>query len=172
MVFAGYGITDKKENYDDYDGLDVTGAHTLVTGQGIHMTGLAVDADHIYWTSSTDFSDGDGAVWAAGLDGTNPHIIVPALDFPLGMAVSAGHVYWASTPGTGGLGAIWEAGLDGSNPHIIVPGQNDPHGVAADASHLYWADQSTINEANLDGTNPQAIVEGQPSPEGVAVSPP
>ena len=82
--------------------LDVTGAHTLVTGQGIFMGGVAVDADHIYWTSSTDFSDGDGAVWAAGLDGSNPHIIVPTLDHPVGMAVSGSHVYWASTPGTGG----------------------------------------------------------------------
>jgi aminopeptidase YwaD len=30
VVFAGYGITDKKENYDDYDGLDVTGKFVLL----------------------------------------------------------------------------------------------------------------------------------------------
>jgi aminopeptidase YwaD len=30
VVFAGYGITDKKENYDDYDGIDATGKFVLV----------------------------------------------------------------------------------------------------------------------------------------------
>ena len=30
VVFAGFGITDKKENYDDYDGLDVTGKFVLL----------------------------------------------------------------------------------------------------------------------------------------------
>lgn len=30
VVFAGYGITDKKDNYDDYDGLDVTGKFVLI----------------------------------------------------------------------------------------------------------------------------------------------
>ncbi|MGA3204369.1 MAG: M28 family peptidase [Bryobacteraceae bacterium] len=30
VVFAGFGITDKKEDYDDYDGLDVTGKFVLI----------------------------------------------------------------------------------------------------------------------------------------------
>jgi aminopeptidase YwaD len=30
VVFAGYGVTDKKENYDDYDGLEVTGKFVLI----------------------------------------------------------------------------------------------------------------------------------------------
>ncbi len=30
VVFAGFGITDKKENYDDYAGLDVTGKFVLI----------------------------------------------------------------------------------------------------------------------------------------------
>ncbi len=30
VVFAGFGITDKKENYDDYQGLDVTGKFVLI----------------------------------------------------------------------------------------------------------------------------------------------
>ncbi|MGA3189773.1 MAG: M28 family peptidase [Bryobacteraceae bacterium] len=30
VVFAGFGITDKKANYDDYDGLDVTGKFVLI----------------------------------------------------------------------------------------------------------------------------------------------
>jgi hypothetical protein len=30
VVFAGFGITDKKENYDDYEGLDVTGKFVLI----------------------------------------------------------------------------------------------------------------------------------------------
>jgi aminopeptidase YwaD len=30
VVFAGYGVTDKKENYDDYEGVDVTGKFVLL----------------------------------------------------------------------------------------------------------------------------------------------
>jgi aminopeptidase YwaD len=30
VVFAGYGVTEKKDNYDDYDGLDVTGKFVLI----------------------------------------------------------------------------------------------------------------------------------------------
>ena len=30
VVFAGFGITDKKDNYDDYDGVDVTGKFVLL----------------------------------------------------------------------------------------------------------------------------------------------
>jgi Peptidase family M28/PDZ domain/PA domain len=30
VVFAGFGITDKKENYDDYEGVDVTGKFVLI----------------------------------------------------------------------------------------------------------------------------------------------
>ena len=30
VVFAGFGITDKKANYDDYDGIDVTGKFVLI----------------------------------------------------------------------------------------------------------------------------------------------
>jgi hypothetical protein len=30
VVFAGFGMTDKKDNYDDYDGLDVTGKFVLI----------------------------------------------------------------------------------------------------------------------------------------------
>jgi Peptidase family M28/PDZ domain/PA domain len=30
VAFAGYGVTDKKENYDDYDGLDVAGKFVLI----------------------------------------------------------------------------------------------------------------------------------------------
>jgi hypothetical protein len=88
------------------------------------MGGLAVDADHIYWTSSTDFSDGDGAVWAAGLDGSNPHIIVPGQNDPHGVAADASHLYWAD------LSTINEAGLDGTSPQAIVQNQPAPAGVA------------------------------------------
>jgi Peptidase family M28/PDZ domain/PA domain len=30
VVFAGFGVTNRKENYDDYDGLDVTGKFVLI----------------------------------------------------------------------------------------------------------------------------------------------
>ena len=115
-------------------------------------------------------------IWAANLDGSNPHVIVTGQTFPSGVAADASHVYWADDGNeTTGNGTISEAGPDGASPHAIVTGQTVPAGVAVDASHLYWASLGTdtagndlISEANLDGTSPHAIVTGQNDPSGVA----
>ena len=59
-----------------YDG---TGVTTLVPSQD-QPIGVAVDSSHLYW-SDTD-------IFAAGLDGTNPHSLITGLNFgPAGLAI-------------------------------------------------------------------------------------
>jgi virginiamycin B lyase len=117
----------------------------------------------LYWTNF------DGTVWTAGLDGSNPTQIVSPETYWLWhyVAVDGSHIYWTDN----GNGVIWEAGLDGSNPSQVVSAlSSGPLGVAVDSSHLYWTDSSgTIWEAGLDGSNRTQIFNGQNSEFGVAV---
>ena len=129
------------------------------TGTG--MAGGPV-VGQLYWANG-----GDGTIWQANLDGSNPQALVTGQHDPVGVAVDPTHLYWANH----GDGSIWWANLDGSNPKAIVTGQDEPVGVAVDTSHLYWANQgdNSIWWADLDGSNPKAIVIGQEGPFGVAV---
>ena len=124
-------------------------------------------APHIYWADYANGAAGTGAIWEAGLDGSNPQHIITELHAPLGVAVTNSHLYWTVSRD----GTIGEANLDGTSPHTIISGQNSPAGVVADTSHLYWTDigDGTIWEANLDGTSPHVITGMQNGPAGVAV---
>jgi hypothetical protein len=128
--------------------------------------GLAVDANYLYWTNFERL-EGDGTIWRANLDGTNPLQLVQGQNAPRGVAVDASHLYWANVDGT-----IMRANLDGAFPQQIVPNQKIPQGVAVDATYLYWTNNgdNTIWRANLDGTNPQRIISGQNNPVTIAVS--
>ena len=141
--------------------------------------GIAVDANHIYWTDLAN--GGDGTVNESNLDGSSAHTIVNGENHPTGVAVNASHLYWTdyySGSGISGPGTINEADLNGNAPHVIVTGQLGPSGVAVNASHIYWASTGfyspalgSINVANLDGTNPQATVSDQDGPTRVAPGP-
>ena len=70
-------------------GLDGTGVdQNFITGADT-ASGVALDAAHIYWTNSGQFTVG-----RAGLDGTGvDQNFVDAGSFPVGLAVDAGHLY-------------------------------------------------------------------------------
>jgi hypothetical protein len=133
---------------------------------------VAVGASHIYWAAQEGGPAGSGAIWAAGLDGSDPQAIVPGQDGPWGVAVDGSYLYWANAGETPNSGTINRAGLDGSDPQAIVPGQDFPYGVAVDASFLYWINRGddTVHQANLDGSNPQTLGSSQGA-QGLAVSP-
>jgi hypothetical protein len=113
--------------------------------------GLAVDANHLYWS---DFSG--PFVTRTDLDGiaVDPFILTQG---SLGVAVDANHIYWADflkTPPS-----IGRANLDGTGvePDFIpIPEGLFPWGVAVDADHIYWTNVNdfggSIGRANLDGT--------------------
>jgi hypothetical protein len=135
---------------------------------------VTVDPGHLYWVNY-----GDGTIWRANLDGTNPHAIIGGQYRPGWVAVGSWvplprFLYWANNAD----GTITQANLDASNPHPLVSGQGGVAGVAVDLFHLYWANNGgpvgvdgSIWAANLDGSNPKAIVTGQNNPVQVAVDP-
>ena len=75
----------------------------------------------------------------ANLDGSNPHILVPAQDQghiasePRAVAVDASHIYWSDAAHE----TIDVANLDGTDPHPLITGPISALGVAVDAGqHL------------------------------------
>ncbi|HZI77098.1 MAG TPA: DUF433 domain-containing protein [Gemmatimonadales bacterium] len=62
----------------------------LVSGQR-GAEALAVDASHLYWTAI-----GEGVIYEANLDGTNPQAIVSGQSGPWGVTVDASQLYWTN----------------------------------------------------------------------------
>ena len=132
--------------------------------------GIAVDAEHIYWTTP-DGSPQAGSIGRANLDGTAPnHSFIADVNVWGGVAVDDGHVYWVSKFGDDfgfkpNSGAIGRANLNGTGvDENFITGLNFPAGgLAVDSSHLYWpkyagdpyalyASPTRIGRSNLDGS--------------------
>jgi hypothetical protein len=137
---------------------------------------VAVDAGHIYWTSSSDAEGGgEGEIGRADIDGvpasiesdfipgkveTGPGEFKTLVNHPQGIAVDATHVYWANDDlATAATYAIARAEIDGSNPEPSwhpIGSLEIPQGVAVNATHVYWTTNnpnSWIARADLDGSN-------------------
>ncbi len=99
--------------------LDGTNRDRRFIRTGGHPQGVAVNAEHVYWTN-------EGTIGRANLDGTDvDRRFIRTRGHPYGIAVGAGHVYWA------GGHAIGRAKVDGTNRErrfIRTPGH--PIGVA------------------------------------------
>jgi virginiamycin B lyase len=140
-------------------------ANQSFIGGASHPTGVAVDADHVYWTNLS-------AIGRADLDGQNANQSFIDSGSSFGVAVDADHVYWTD-PFNGPDGTIGRANLNGTDPNPdFIDGVNRPINVAVDAGHVYWANQNTdsIGRADLDGqhANP-SFITGASHPIGVAV---
>jgi hypothetical protein len=144
------------------DGTGVTQRFIDVGPSYTTLTGVAIDAEHIYWAASCPswVPCTTGAIGRAELDGTgvDQSFITTgtAAQYPKlgGIAVDANHLYWSEGD------RIARANLDGTNvEQSFIPG-NSIFGVAVDADHVYWAsccaganNAGSIGRANLDGTN-------------------
>jgi virginiamycin B lyase len=174
--------------------LDGTGVERqFITGfaEGAVPTGLAVDANHIYWSQSGGIypsSTQTPAIGRANLDGTGVErafIPFPSGSYPGAVEVDDSYVYWInSRPDAFSSETIGRANLDGSGvDQSFIDGfgahTNFPFDLAVDAGHLYWVDlgvqefSGMIGRAGLDGAN---VDEGfitpaqRASPVGVAVN--
>jgi sugar lactone lactonase YvrE len=147
---------------------DGTGLNPNFISGATFPTGVAVDANHVYW-ANTDFPN--GRIGRANLDGTGPdQNFISGANFPEGVAVDANHVYWTNAFGN----TIGRANLDGTGAdQSFISGASFPIGVTVDANYIYWSNigNGTIGRANLDGTgvNPNFIT-GATWPEGMAVN--
>ena len=118
----------------DGTGVDRRFISALATGPLFtrELTGLAVDAEHIYWTGMVfDFNPGT-ALGRANLDGTdvNPAFVggVTGLKsaYWSGVVVDDGHIYWTDS-GPIGEESIDRSNLDGSVVEGIINGTEDPY---------------------------------------------
>jgi sugar lactone lactonase YvrE len=155
-----------------------------------HGSGVAVDAEHVYWVN-LDL----GTIARAKLDGSDPEseFITAAAD-PKGVAVANGYVYWTNaaikekeedgttkvTEGTIGrakLGAVEAEEVDQG----FIEAAGNPHAVTADTEHVFWTNDPTAEVASPGfigragvgggGVNPK-LVETITSPNelpGIAV---
>jgi hypothetical protein len=154
-------------------------ANFIVTYSGTlaDPLGLALDPDHIYWTScdfSQDCRDGD-QVGRANLDGSgvNPTFLSGA-PHTVGLAVDGSHIYWADEAGPHDQSeirhAIGRANLDGTGVIASFIPATFPQGVAADGTYVYWSNfAGSIGRANLDGTGVNQNFIAGSSAIGVAV---
>lgn len=128
--------------------------------EGSPSLGVAVDGEHIYWSS--DFDEGldeAGAIGRANLNGSGVVQRFIAAPDAGGVAVDDGHLYWGSRFDNN----LWRANLDGSGASSLIVNAY-PAGLALGAGHLYWiADggekfPADLNRANLDGSNVETII--------------
>ena len=143
-----------------------------------HLSGVAVSADHIYWTVSTPLypapPGGESAIGCANVDGTgvNHGFIITTAD---NLAVDGAHIYWTNVNGIG------RANLDGTGVKegfiAATPAYPATASVAVDSAHIYWGNfvsstlpNDTIGRANLDGTGvDQTFIAAGGDPFGLAV---
>jgi hypothetical protein len=111
---------------------------------------VAVDGEHIYWTSP------GGAIGRARLDGGAPEpSFIDSTGKPQGIAVNGDKLYWAD----GGNHSIGRANIDGSDVepsfHPLAKVEF-PQGIAVNGSHIYWTENEPrghVSRANIDGTH-------------------
>jgi hypothetical protein len=131
--------------------LDGSGVAKNIVKVSSAISGLSLDAHHIYWSQVDNHSIGRAKLNGTGVDesfiatgGTKSH--------PQGVAVNASHVYWSDYAGTIGRANIDGNGVDGS---FITSTTGSPMtgGIALDAAHVYWTSTTAISRAGIDGQN-------------------
>jgi hypothetical protein len=142
---------------------------TLAAGE-IHPYNLAVNATHLYWT--TTFTAGFGKVMRVALAGGEPEELATG-ENPHTIVLDDTSVYWTDfVPATG---AIMKMPLAGGPPILIVGKQENPHGLAVDHSFVYWTnfDGGQIRKAGKDpptgGTSPFVDLAFGRSPNNLIV---
>lgn len=104
---------------------------------------------YVYW------SNNDGAIGRADLDGSAVQPMFLPTPQPTGIAASSQYLYWNN----GGGYTVGRAGLDGSEAISSLVGNFTWFGVATNGTHIFYAANQTIGRANLDGSasNPNFI---------------
>jgi hypothetical protein len=136
---------------------------TFIAPKGGYLSGIALDASHVYWGGFSTKTIG-----RAKLDGTkvDQNFIPGAGLYPGGVAADAAHIYWGNAEITNSPllhgGSIGRANLDGTGvEQQFIPGGSpflvsEARSPAVNSSNIYWSDigpaPTTIGRANLDGT--------------------
>jgi hypothetical protein len=132
---------------------------TLADSQG--GTGVAVDANWVYWTSGIE--PGVFKVPLAG--GARTTLFNSGQPFLL--ASDATRLYWTDLEGPD-AGTIQSISKTGTAPITIATGQNNPWGIAVDATSAYWTNNGTDVAMWKDGAVMKAPIAGGGTPTVLA----
>jgi hypothetical protein len=150
--------------------LDGSGVNQrLVTGANDPF-GVAVDAQHLYWTNFGSGSPHGSTIGRANLDGSGAEQrFITGADDPSATTVDGQHIYWTNIAS----GTIGRANLNGTGiDQSFITGASAPVSVAVDGQHVYWGSggSNAIGRANLDGTGVnQSFITGADGLAGLAV---
>jgi hypothetical protein len=148
-------------------GTCIAGRCQVTIESELHAYNIAVNATHIYWTT-TFTAPVPAKVMRAPLDGgqreelaTGPNCHSIVLDDT--------NVYW--TDFTRGSGFLMKMPLNGGTPVPIVTNQDGPHGLAIDKTHIYWTnyDGGQVKRASLSDGTITSIADGQAHPDTLAL---
>ena len=145
----------------------ITPASTCVPqGQPVILAGeqagarlLAVDTEHLYWTTtSTSPSGATETIWKLAKSGGTPSAVVRDVASLGAIAASAGDLYWSVSVS----GQIFRLPKDSSASELVL-NLGRPAQLAVSRHGLYWLDGAagSVMRANIDGTAAVAVAEGQ-----------
>jgi len=103
--------------------------------------GIALDADYVYWTDSSQ-----GAILRVPKSGGNSDPIASGQDTPVQIAIDGDFVYWTDTSDLG-LGSVMRASKDGGPATTLATGlgmgsdqHRGPWAIAIDDVAVYWTE--------------------------------
>lgn len=140
----------------------------------LHGAGIAVDAQYVYWTNTSDGLEMGGILRVPVTGGLQ--VTLAAGDDPWAVAVDANFVYWANA-GRFNLsnGSIMKVPIGGDGAIPLAQGQSNPHGIAIDDTNIYWtntgtgANDGSVMKMPLGGGTPVALASQLQNPQGIVV---
>ena len=103
-------------------------AVVLSVAHSLHLVGLAVDAQYVYW-GDTDL----GVIRKAPIAGGAEVTLASGSYAPADLAVDGTYVYWTDSD------AVMKIPITGGSVTTVASGLNAPRGIAVDATHVYVA---------------------------------
>ena len=120
--------------------------HGFISDTGRRTQGIAVDANHVYWTRDLAARRPHRPRWHERRAELHHDERLRGHLRGSGVAVDAHHVYWTQVEAPFGVSAIGRANLDGTNvQRSFIPDIYGAGAVAVDAEHIYWTRPSRRN---------------------------
>ncbi|MCK6586919.1 MAG: hypothetical protein L6Q76_04970, partial [Polyangiaceae bacterium] len=144
------------------------GAPEVLVGGGSGYSGIAVDAQSLYFTQAvTGPGQATGIVWKLPLSGGAPMQLASGQAFPVRIEVKGNYLIWTNTAAGGGGGSVMRSDLNGSNLTEIDNNGAGPNPFAFtidfNDDRVFWTNQSdgTIRGALISGGFIGSIAEGE-----------